>query len=125
MREGGLDKLQVYLFNSQIDVVIADRSLYTQLAGLGYFQSMEAVLGDKGDVYEKRYLITAGYKDSEEVSFEDNETGQGEELPYGIELSSSKRYMELARYAQEPVFAVAQGAPNEERAVEFLEYLSR
>lgn len=125
MMDGGLDKLQVYLFNRQIDVVIADRSLYTELAGLGYFQDMNEVLKDKRGDYEERYLMAAGYKDNEEISFEDNETGRGEPLPYGVELSSSDRYMALERYVQEPVFAVAQGAPNEKNAVEFLDYLSR
>ena len=37
MDDGGLEKLEVYLYNKQIDVVIADEAVYKELAGYGFF----------------------------------------------------------------------------------------
>ena len=47
IRDGALDKLQVYLHNQQIDVVILDRELFEEYAGYGYFESLDEVTGEK------------------------------------------------------------------------------
>ena len=73
--------------------------------------------------YGESYQYAAGYKEDDEVSFEDHETGQGEVKPYGISLSGDNRFTEMSEYIKDPVFAVAVGTKNPENALKFLEYL--
>ena len=126
IKDGALDKLQVYLHSQQIDVVILDKELFEEYAGYGYFESLDQVTEeDLEKKYGEAYLYAAGYKedDDEEISFEDNETGQGEVKPYGISLSGDNRFTEMSEYIKDPVFAVAVGTKNPENALEFLDYL--
>lgn len=124
VKDGALDKLQVYLHSQQIDVVILDRELFEEYAGYGYFESLDEVTeGDLEKKYGESYQYAAGYKEDDEVSFEDHETGQGEVKPYGISLSGDNRFTEMSEYIKDPVFAVAVGTKNPENALKFLEYL--
>ena len=124
VKDGALDKLQVYLHSQQIDVVILDRELFEEYAGYGYFESMDEVTEeDLEKKYGESYQYAAGYKEDDEVSFEDHETGQGEVKPYGISLSGDNRFTEMSEYIKDPVFAVAVGTKNPENALKFLEYL--
>lgn len=124
VKDGALDKLQVYLHSQQIDVVILDRELFEEYAGYGYFESLDEVTEeDLEKKYGESYQYAAGYKEDDEVSFEDHETGQGEVKPYGISLSGDNRFTEMSEYIKDPVFAVAIGTKNPENALKFLEYL--
>lgn len=124
VKDGALDKLQVYLHSQQIDVVILDRELFKEYAGYGYFESLDEVTEeDLEKKYGESYQYAAGYKEDDEVSFEDHETGQGEVKPYGISLSGDNRFTEMSEYIKDPVFAVAVGTKNPENALKFLEYL--
>lgn len=124
IKDGALDKLQVYLHSQQIDVVILDRELFEEYAGYGYFESLDEVTDeDLEKKYGEAYQYAAGYKEDDEVSFEDHETGQGEVKPYGISLSGNNRFTEMSEYIKDPVFAVAVGTKNPENALKFLEYL--
>lgn len=108
----------------QIDVVILDRELFEEYAGYGYFESLDEVTEeDLEKKYVESYQYAAGYKEDDEVSFEDHETGQGEVKPYGISLSGDNRFTEMSEYIKDPVFAVAVGTKNPENALKFLEYL--
>ena len=124
VKDGALDKLQVYLHSQQIDVVILDRQLFEEYAGYGYFESLDEVTEeDLEKKYGESYQYAAGYKEDDEVSFEDHETGLGEVKPYGISLSGDNRFTEMSEYIKDPVFAVAVGTKNPENALKFLEYL--
>lgn len=124
VKDGALDKLQVYLHSQQIDVVILDRELFEEYAGYGYFESLDEVTEENLEKkYGESYQYAAGYKEDDEVSFEDHETGQGEVKPYGISLSGDNRFTEMSEYIKDPVFAVAVGTKNPENALKFLEYL--
>lgn len=50
---------------------------------------------------ESLYITAAGYKDSDEVSFEDTEVSKGEELPYGVDISGCGRFTEMTPVFQE------------------------
>lgn len=124
VKDGALDKLQVYLHSQQIDVVILDRELFEEYVGYGYFESLDEVTEeDLEKKYGESYQYAAGYKEDDEVSFEDHETGQGEVKPYGISLSGDNRFTEMSEYIKDPVFAVAVGTKNPENELKFLEYL--
>ena len=109
VKDGALDKLQVYLHSQQIDVVILDRELFEEYAGYGYFEILDEVTEED---LEKKYGESYQY-----------ETGQGEVKPYGISLSGDNRFTEMSEYIKDPVFAVAVGTKNPENALKFLEYL--
>lgn len=124
LRDGGLDKLQVYLHSQQVDVVILDKELFEEYAGYGYFESLDEVTDeDLSEKYGEAYQNAAGYRENDEISFEDDETGRGEVKPYGISLFGDNRFTEMSEYIKEPVFAVAAGTKNPENALEFLDYL--
>lgn len=124
IKDGALDKIQVYLYNKQLDVMILDEAVFQEYAGYGFFQSLDEVLPETAqEKYKDRYLYAAGYKDTDDVSFEDNETGQGEEKPYGLSLEGENRFTEMSQYIEHPVFAIAAGAQNTENGIQFLDYL--
>lgn len=125
LKDGALDKIQVYLHSEQIDVLILDQDVFEEFAGYGYFRSLDELTEDNlAEKYGTTYEYAAGYRDSDEVSFEDHETGQGETRPYGLSLSGNNRFTEMSGgYLEHPVFAVAVDAPNPENALKFLDYL--
>lgn len=124
MRDGALGKLEVYLYNKQIDAVIAEPEVYEQLAGYGYFYDLELLLSQEQKQRYGSLLVKApGWREEEEISFEDTESGKGEEAPYGADISGSGRFGSMKHYMRSPVFSVAANAPQPEHAVLFLEYL--
>lgn len=125
LKDGALDKIQVYLHSRQIDVLILDQDVFEEFAGYGYFQSLDELTEDDlAEKYGTAYEYAAGYRDTDEISFEDHETGQGETKPYGLSLEGNNRFMDMSGgYLEHPVFAVAADAPNTENALKFLGYL--
>lgn len=125
MDDGGLEKLEVYLYNKQIDVVIADEAVYKELAGYGFFQDISTVPGVSSK-YADLYVKAAGYKDEDTDkdtdSFGDHSTAKGEELPYGVDISAS-RISDIKTKIQMPVLSIAQGAENMENAVKLLDFI--
>lgn len=125
MKDGALDKLEIYLHSGQIDVVIAEKDTYEELAGFGFFQNLEEFPDEKAARYQAHYQYAAGYQENELVSFEDNETGKGEELPYGIEISESRQFAAIKTYIETPVLAIAANAPHPENAAKFLDVMMK
>lgn len=123
--DGGLEKLEVYLYNKQIDVVIADEAVYKELAGYGFFQDISTVPGVSSK-YADLYVKAAGYKDEDTDkdtdSFEDHSTAKGEELPYGVDVSAS-RISDIKTKIQAPVLSIAHGTENMENAVKLLDFI--
>mgnify|MGYP002772532004 FL=1 len=125
LKDGALDKIQVYLHSQQIDVLILDQDVFEEFAGYGYFQSLDELAGeDLAEKYDTDYVYAAGYRDTDEVSFEDHETGQGATEAYGLSLEGENCFTDMTGgYLEDPVFAVAVDAPNPENALKFLDYL--
>lgn len=124
IKDGALDKIQVYLYNNQIDVMILDEKIFQEYAGYGYFQSLDEVM-DEQDArnYKDKFLYAAGYEETDQVSFEDNETGQGAVKPYGLSLEGDNRFTAISGYIEHPVFAIAAGARNPGNGIKFFDYL--
>ncbi len=107
----GQEKLEVYLYNKQIDAIIASKDVFSQYAAFGFFDEIPNILSDsEQQMYKDRYIAAAGYEENDEVSFDDKETGEGEKLPYGILVDDF-------------VFSVTLNAPHKENAVKFLHCL--
>lgn len=124
MKDQGLDRLEVYLESKQVDVIIADQKTFQEMAGYGFFKNVDK-FAQNNDLsgYEDLYVYANGYKDTDDISFEDNETAKGESLPYGIDLSNVKRYTDMTSYAKHPIFAVAANTQHKKNTAEFLNYL--
>ncbi|MGN0406089.1 MAG: hypothetical protein ACI4F1_12750 [Bariatricus sp.] len=119
-----LTRMEVYLHSNQVDVIIAEQETYEEYAGYGFFQSMDEVLDENEQKqYQGLYRMAAGYKDTDDISFEDEETERGEEKPYGIDISGSSRFMEMKSYVDQPVLSIAQGTKHKKAAEEFVKYL--
>ena len=115
-----LTKLQVYLNSAQLDVIVAPADVFDQLAGYGYFQSLpDELLTQAGG----RTVVARGYLDSGEISLDDRQTGQGESLPYGIDLTQSETYRTLGAVAETPVAGIVVNAPNMGHSQDFLTLL--
>lgn len=115
----GQQKLEVYLYNQQVDAIIASEDVFRQYAAFGFFDEMPKVLADsEQEKYKQDYQYAAGYEEKEEVSFEDNETGEREKLPYGIGLSSKENSLNLSLDGY--VYAIVLNAPHKENAVKLL-----
>lgn len=124
MQAGGLNKLEVYLYNKQADVIIAEESTYQELAGYGFFRNMDELLQDESrKKYKNKYVFASGYQETEEVSLEDSQTGKGKKLPYGISLSESDKFCQIKNHLEKPVLSAAENAPNKENIEKFLDYL--
>lgn len=83
LRGDGLNRLQVYLSKGTIDLVIADEEDYKTLAGYGYFEDISCVLPEEYSKNTDRMALAAGYKETDNISFEDDESGKGDIKPYG------------------------------------------
>lgn len=124
MKDGALEKLEVYLENKQVDAVIADEKTFKKMAGYGFFGNIEKFAEKNGlSGYEDSYVYANGYKDTDEISFEDKETGKGKLLPYGVDLTGAKAYMDMTSYVKHPVLAIAANSQHKENAARFLQKL--
>ena len=118
----GLDKLQVYLANKQIDLVVSSKEDYKTLAGYGFFKDLEQVSGIP-EVCKEKFVGARGYLDTDEISLDDHETGKGEALFYGMELQKNPWNQIEEQKDQSIVVSIAVEAPNEKNAISFMELL--
>lgn len=120
-----LMKLQVYISCGQIDVMIMDEEDFIDYAGNGTFVSLDELTEEDLEAkYGQKYVYAAGYLETDEVTLEDNETGQGEVKAYGISLAGNEKYMEMASgYIENPVLGIVGSSENIENALGFLDYL--
>lgn len=120
----GLNKLEIYLKNSQIDVLIADREDYELLCGFGFLKDLRQVC-DSGvlEGCREQLVYAAGYLESEEISFEDHETGQGERLTYGFDMAGTDFCSSICNALENPVIGVAENTKHADMAVRCIRWL--
>ncbi|MDO5522083.1 MAG: hypothetical protein Q4G58_16430 [bacterium] len=120
--EDGIHKLEVYLSGRQVDLIVAAEDTYKQLAAYGFMQDLNQVMDAKElEINKAKLMYTAGYKDSDEISFEDQETGKGDILPYGIKIKDSTQYKEVAGTLKNPVIGCTSNTKQNENAKKILE----
>ena len=94
-----VERVQVLSANHAVDVIIApEKEIMTGYAAYGYLTDHSEVLSDVIlDRAEKdgRLIRTPGMLWSDEISFEDHESGQGPEKPYVLDLSGSSAWTAL------------------------------
>lgn len=120
----GLNKLEIYLKNSQIDVLVADREDYELLCGFGFLKGLEQIC-DRSMLhnYGERLIYAAGYLDNKEISFEDHETGQGEVLAYGFDMTGTDYDRSVCNKSENPVIGVAENMKHGDTALQCIRWL--
>lgn len=120
----GLNKLEIYLKNSQIDVLIADQEDFKMLCGFGFMKELQQVFDDDIlETYKEQIIYAAGYLDNDEISFEDHETGQGEICAYGFLGTKAGNYEKIRNLQQNPVMGIAESTERKESAVKCVLWL--
>lgn len=118
-QEDAMTKLQVYLANAQVDVIVADREMFTLLAGYGYLQNLGELFKGEGMDGVAEFYYCPGYGEEEDSSdsWEDTQSGQGAIEAYGVDLQSSGDFNELESRIQDPVIGVAINSKNVANAI--------
>lgn len=121
--EDGFNKLEIYLSANVVDVIIADEEVFKELAAVGYMFDLSQLEG--GEKFSPYYYNTAGCLPDEgtEISFEDNESGRGEVLPYGIDISRSTQFNKMGKIIEKPVAGIVVNSKYKDNATAFLELL--
>lgn len=122
-KEDGLSKLEIYMSSNVVDVIIADEEVFKELAAVGYMLDLSQL--EDGEKFSRYYYNTAGCLPDEgtEISFEDNESGRGEVLPYGIDISGSTQFDKLGKLIERPVAGITINSKYKNNAEAFLELL--
>lgn len=94
-------KLSVYSYSGQYDIIIAERSIFEEYASYEYFSNLED-------------LLPSELKDC----FSDSFLGV---TPYGISLKNNKTFKELTKNMDNPVLAIFQTSNHKENAIRFLQ----
>lgn len=125
MSDDGLSKLQTMISNKEIDVVIAPESVFSELAGYGYFGELSSVLTSSQQQSLGTYAANFnGYNDGDEYdSYDTSGSGKGESLPYGLELADAGGWTALEDANDTALAGVVANTTRESTAQNFLSYL--
>lgn len=122
----GLDKLQTMLSSEQIDVIIAPKTMFKQLAGYGYFSDLGTSLNAKqrsgltDDLVQLR-----GYDDADDDDPDVSGSGKGVSKPYGLSLANAKTWNKLDSADSKALIGIAANTKNASTAKQFIDWLYR
>lgn len=125
-QNGGLEQTETLLFNRQVDVVIAERSIFEQLAADGDFVDLQTILSrEELEIFREDLVMAAGYDDPDEQDVNADGVGKGEPEAYGLSLSDCAAFRELAPESVEPVFGIAANSQHMANALAFVKSMSQ
>jgi hypothetical protein len=105
------EKLQVYLFGSDIDIIIAPESSFSKYASFDYFEKLSDQLPT--DLISK--LADSFYYSTTD----ENPTN----TPYGIYLDNAKIYDNSGKRIERPILGIVVNSEHKSNAVEFVRYI--
>lgn len=106
-------KMSIYSFSGEYDIIIAERELFDRYAANGFFYSLaEALPSNLYNEFSSNFVMSK-VKDL-----------GNEELPYGISIKGYKRFDELDAIMIDPVIAIAANGKNRENAVNTIQWLT-
>lgn len=112
-----VERLQVLAANHAVDVIICpEREIMESYAAYGYLRELPELLSPETTERvgnEERLIQTAGMLWTDEISFEDHESGQGPEKPYLLDISSTGRWESLAGIGRDGYLGVVLDTPHE------------
>ncbi|MFA9465978.1 MAG: hypothetical protein ACERKN_16990 [Velocimicrobium sp.] len=93
-------KLSVYFYSGQYDLIIAEQSIIEHYASLGYFCNLEEFLpSDLNNTFSPSYLYTKGSNDTD--------SADTKLAAYGISLKDFQGFSSLIETMHNPVIAVS------------------
>lgn len=114
------ERLLVLSANHAVDVLVGSRDVIAAFAGYGYLYDLEELLPSDENL-EERMILLPGYLEDGSNSFEDTETGRGEEKRYGISLSGSSLMENLGCDTEGMYAGIVLECAQRDHAVRFLE----
>lgn len=106
-----IQKLQTYVYVNQIDVIIADESVFKDYAKYGYFDNLTELLPT--DLYSKfTNNLYMGSTDDDK-----------EEKAYGIYLTDNNMLRDLGIVSEKPVLGIVANSKYKENSYSFLRYI--
>jgi hypothetical protein len=122
-----VERLQVLAANHAVDVIICpQREIMEAYAGYGYLRELPALLSKEAEDRareEKRLIRAAGMLWTDEISFEDHESGQGPEKPYVMDISRTGRWERLAGTGTPGFLGTVLDTPHEKTVTELIAVL--
>lgn len=113
-----VERIQVLAANHAVDVIICPRrDVMDTYAAYGYFIDLKEVLPQEAAVKaeeEGRFIVVPGMLWTDEISFEDHESGRGPEKPYILDLSGLPGWDNIAGVGTEGFLGVVLDTPHEE-----------
>ncbi|MFT8357094.1 hypothetical protein [Bifidobacterium aquikefiri] len=126
LRQDGLSALQTMLSNHEIDIVIADRSSFSQLSGYGYFAPLSSKLRTNSQSADlsKDYVNFHGFDSSEHKDAFYDSSGKGVQRPYGLNISNLAQWKEIApQQHKQDILGIAQNTRNSASVQSFVDFL--
>ncbi|MFH6891979.1 hypothetical protein [Alloscardovia omnicolens] len=101
----GLAKLQTLIANKSVDLVIAPKDIFEQLAGYGYFASIPSTYADST-------LSSNGFKGSDDPDY--NGVGKGKSSPVGLSVQHSTLWLKIfgEKAAHNTVIGMISNSPH-------------
>ncbi|WP_418969623.1 hypothetical protein [Alloscardovia omnicolens] len=124
MDHNGLVKLQTLLSNSQVDVIIAPRAAFKELAGYGYLTNVSEQLSQEQSTdLQSIFVDFKGFNDSHADDMDYNGSGKGHSEPFGLSLQTSQVWNSIfdSQHSQDSVIGFAQ---NSSRSTAFQQCVS-
>ncbi|MEG1741811.1 MAG: hypothetical protein RR237_02920, partial [Acetivibrio sp.] len=105
-------KLSIYTFNGDYDLVIADSSTFKRYAEGGYFEHLtESLPSNLYNDFTDRFLMAKAA---------DQDT---EEMPYGISLRGYKNFENLDSCIVDPVLGILASSKNTAKGIDVLDWM--
>lgn len=122
-----VERIQVLAANHALDVILcSEEAIMREYAAYGYFEDLSGILSEEmmeRAEAEERLVMAPGMLWSDEISFEDTESGQGPECPYFLDISG-KLWDELTGgEGEEGYLGVVLDAPDPDMASEMVRLL--
>ena len=119
-----IERVQVLAANHAVDAVISpDLEIMKGYAAYGYLRDLTEVMGEESEkaADKKEVLISApGMLWSDEISFEDHESGRGPEKPYILDISKTETFLSLTDGAETQGYLGAVAYSSHEGGAEIL-----
>ncbi len=122
----GLSKLQTMLSAKQIDVIIAPRAMFRQLAGYGYLTDLKSSLSETQRTELAGSMVSFnGFSDVEGDDPSASGDGKGAAKPYGLKLNEAEGWSAFAPDDSDVLVGIAADTRQTDTAREFIDWLYR
>lgn len=120
----GLSKLQTMLAAKQIDVIIAPRATFQQLAGYGYLTNLKSSLDESLQTELAGSMVSFnGFSDVETDDPNASGTAKGASKPYGLQLRAAKGWSAFVSDDADVLIGIAANTQQSSTACEFIDWL--